>query len=73
MKGSLIKQIEEKLSELLTLMDDEKAYNSFCLDDPIMYIYDKVLQLDEPEGILTDDILERILKLCEAKVNLYKR
>lgn len=71
MNSSLFEQIENQLSELLGLVD-EKTYNSFYLEDPILKIYDQVAQLENPNGILTDEILTKISNLVQAKIDMYK-
>ena len=71
MEKTLFEKIEEQLGELLSIMP-EKDYRSFIQDDEIMSIYDKVANLENPEGILTDTILTKILKLVTSKLELYK-
>lgn len=71
MEKSLFQQIEEVLNELLSVMAEED-YVKFIEDDDLMNIYDKVALLDNHEGILTDEILSKILNLVKAKLELYK-
>lgn len=71
MEKTLFEKIEEQLGELLSIMP-EKDYMKFIQDDEIMIIYDKVASLENPEGILTDAILSKILDLVIAKKELYK-
>lgn len=71
MTSSLFEQIDNKLSELLQLVEED-TYNHFLLGDPIMKIYDEVSSLDNHENILTDEILNKILNLVQAKIDMYK-
>ena len=71
MEKSLFQQIEEVLNELLSVMAEED-YVKFIEDDDLLNIYDKVALLDNPEGILTDEVLTKILNLVKAKLELYK-
>ena len=71
MEKSLFQQIEEVLNELLSVMAEED-YVKFIEDDELLNIYDKVALLDNPEGILTDEVLAKILNLVKAKLELYK-
>ena len=71
MERSLFQQIEDVLNELLSVMS-EKDYVRFIEDDELLNIYDKVALLDNPEGILTDEVLTKILNLVKAKLELYK-
>lgn len=71
MTSSLFEQIDNKLSELLQLVEED-TYNHFLLGDPIMKIYDEVSSLDNHENILTDEILNKILNLIQAKIDMYK-
>ena len=71
MGKSLFKQIEDVLNELLSVMSEED-YVKFIEDDELLNIYDKVALLDNPEGILTDEVLAKILNLVKAKLELYK-
>jgi hypothetical protein len=68
---SLFQQIEDVLDELLSVMSEED-YVKFIEDDELLNIYDKVALLDNPEGILTDEVLAKILNLVKAKLELYK-
>ena len=68
---SLFQQIEDVLDELLSVMSEED-YVKFIEDDELLNIYDKVALLDNPEGILTDEVLSKILNLVKAKLELYK-
>ena len=71
MEKSLFQQIEDVLDELLSVMAEED-YVKFIEDDELLNIYDKVALLDNPEGILTDEVLTKILNLVKAKLELYK-
>ena len=71
MERSLFQQIEDVLNELLSVMAEED-YVKFIEDDELLNIYDKVALLDNPEGILTDEVLTKILNLVKAKLELYK-
>ena len=71
MERSLFQQIEDVLNELLSVMSEED-YVKFIEDDELLNIYDKVALLDNPEGILTDEVLAKILNLVKAKLELYK-
>ena len=71
MERSLFQQIEDILNELLSVMSEED-YVKFIEDDELLNIYDKVALLDNPEGILTDEVLAKILNLVKAKLELYK-
>ena len=71
MERSLFQQIEDVLDELLSVMSEED-YVKFIEDDELLNIYDKVAILDNPEGILTDEVLTKILNLVKAKLELYK-
>ena len=71
MERSLFQQIEDVLNELLSVMAEED-YVKFIEDDELLNIYDKVALLDNPEGILTDEVLAKILNLVKAKLELYK-
>ena len=71
MDKSLFQQIEDVLNELLSVMAEED-YVKFIEDDELLNIYDKVALLDNPEGILTDEVLAKILNLVKAKLELYK-
>ena len=71
MEKSLFQQIEDVLNELLSVMSEED-YIKFIEDDELLNIYDKVALLDNPEGILTDEVLAKILNLVKAKLELYK-
>ena len=71
MERSLFQQIEDVLNELLSVMSEED-YVKFIEDDELLNIYDKVALLDNPEGILTDEVLTKILNLVKAKLELYK-
>ena len=71
MERSLFQQIEDVLDELLSVMSEED-YVKFIEDDELLNIYDKVALLDNPEGILTDEVLAKILNLVKAKLELYK-
>ena len=71
MEKSLFQQIEDVLDELLSVMSEED-YVKFIEDDELLNIYDKVALLDNPEGILTDEVLAKILNLVKAKLELYK-
>jgi hypothetical protein len=71
MEKSLFQQIEDVLDELLSVMAEED-YVKFIEDDELLNIYDKVALLDNPEGILTDEVLAKILNLVKAKLELYK-
>ena len=71
MKRSLFEQIEEVLNELLSVMAEED-YVKFIEDDDLLSIYDKVALLDNHEGMLTDEVLTKILNLVKAKLELYK-
>lgn len=71
MTSSLFEQIDNKLSELLQLVEED-TYNHFLLGDPIMKIYDEVSSLDNHENILTDEILNKILNLVQTKIDMYK-
>jgi len=71
MEKTLFEKIEEQLSELLSIMP-EKDYLNFIQNDEIMSIHDKVANLENPEGVLTDTILTKILDLVIAKKELYK-
>ena len=71
MEKSLFQQIEDVLDELLSVMSEED-YVKFIEDDELLNIYDKVALLDSPEGILTDEVLAKILNLVKAKLELYK-
>ena len=71
MERSLFQQIEDVLNELLSVMSEED-YVKFIEDDELLNIYDKVAILDNPEGILTDEVLTKILNLVKAKLELYK-
>jgi len=71
MERSLFQQIEDVLNELLSVMPEED-YVKFIEDDELLNIYDKVALLDNPEGILTDEVLTKILNLVNAKLELYK-
>ena len=71
MEKSLFQQIEDVLDELLSVMSEED-YIKFIEDDELLNIYDKVALLDNPEGILTDEVLAKILNLVKAKLELYK-
>ena len=71
MEKSLFQQIEDVLDELLSVMAEED-YVKFIEDDDLMNIYDKVALLDNHEGILTDEVLTKILNLVKAKLELYK-
>lgn len=71
MEKSLFQQIEDVLNELLSVMAEED-YVKFIEDDELLNIYDKVALLDNPEGILTDEVLTKILNLVKAKLELYK-
>jgi hypothetical protein len=71
MEKSLFQQIEDVLNELLSVMSEED-YVKFIEDDELLNIYDKVALLDNPEGILTDEVLAKILNLVKAKLELYK-
>lgn len=71
MEKTLFEKIEDQLGELLSIMP-EKDYMKFIQDDEIMIIYDRVANLENPEGILTDAILSKILDLVIAKKELYK-
>ena len=71
MEKSLFQQIEDVLNELLSVMAEED-YVKFIEDDELLNIYDKVAILDNPEGILTDEVLTKILNLVKAKLELYK-
>lgn len=71
MEKSLFQQIEDVLNELLSVMAEED-YVKFIEDDELLNIYDKVALLDNPEGILTDEVLAKILNLVKAKLELYK-
>ena len=68
---SLFQQIEDVLDELLSVMSEED-YVKFIENDELLNIYDKVALLDNPEGILTDEVLAKILNLVKAKLELYK-
>ena len=70
MGKSLFQQIEDVLNELLSVMSEED-YVKFIEDDELLNIYDKVALLDNPEGILTDEVLAKILNLVKAKLELY--
>ncbi len=70
MEKSLFQQIEDVLNELLSVMSEED-YVKFIEDDELLNIYDKVALLDNPEGILTDEVLAKILNLVKAKLELY--
>ena len=69
MEKSLFQQIEEVLNELLSVMSEED-YVKFIEDDELLNIYDKVALLDNPEGILTDEVLTKILNLVNAKLGV---
>ena len=71
MEKSLFQQIEDVLDELLSVMAEED-YVKFIEDDDLLNIYDKVALLDNHEGILTDEVLTKILNLVKAKLELYK-
>ena len=71
MEKSLFQQIEDVLNELLSVMSEED-YVKFIEDDELLNIYDKVALLDNPEGVLTDEVLAKILNLVKAKLELYK-
>ena len=71
MEKSLFQQIEDVLNELLSVMAEED-YVKFIENDELLNIYDKVALLDNPEGILTDEVLTKILNLVNAKLELYK-
>ena len=71
MEKSMFQQIEDVLNELLSVMAEED-YVKFIEDDELLNIYDKLALLDNPEGILTDEVLAKILNLVKAKLELYK-
>ena len=71
MEKSLFQQIEDVLDELLSVMAEED-YVKFIENDELLNIYDKVALLDNPEGIVTDEVLAKILNLVKAKLELYK-
>ena len=71
LEKSLFQQIEDVLNELLSVMSEED-YVKFIEDDELLNIYDKVALLDNPEGVLTDEVLAKILNLVKAKLELYK-
>ena len=71
MEKSLFQQIEDVLDELLSVMAEED-YVKFIEDDDLLNIYDKVALLDNHDGILTDEVLTKILNLVKAKLELYK-
>lgn len=71
MASNMFNEIDNKLSELLQLVDED-TYNHFLIGDPIMKIYDEVSSLDNPDGILTDKVLNKILNLVQAKIDMYK-
>ena len=74
--------ITKTIINLHNLPVDEDVKAKFCpvcgwsLEPRIelkeMNIYDKVALLDNPEGILTDEVLTKILNLVKAKLELYK-
>ena len=68
MEKSLFQQIEDVLDELLSVMAEED-YVKFIEDDELLNIYDKVALLDNPEGILTDEVLAKILNLVKCTNN----
>lgn len=71
MASNMFNEIDNKLSELLQLVDED-TYNHFLIGDPIMKIYDEASSLDNPNGILTDEVLNKILNLVQAKIDMYK-
>ena len=71
MASNMFNEIDNKLSELLQLVDED-TYNHFLIGDPIMKIYDEVSSLDNPNGILTDEVLNKILNLVQTKIDMYK-
>lgn len=67
----MINKIEEKLSELMNIIS-EKDYELFIENNKLLKIYDLVMDLDENENILTNDVLEKIYRLVEEKLNSNK-
>lgn len=70
MNKSILVEIEEVLNELIKCMP-EREYIQFIENDDLLNIYDRVASLENPEGILTDEILNKILNLVKAKLDLY--
>ena len=67
----MIEIIEKHLSELMNLIS-EKEYTEFIESDKLLKIYDLVMNLDDSTNVLTDEALEKISKLVEAKLNTSK-
>lgn len=63
----MIKRIEEKLSQLMNMID-EKEYTNFIENNKLMKIYDLVMELEESENVLSDETLDKILNLIETKI-----
>lgn len=64
----MVEVIEKQLSELMNLISEEE-YASFIENDKLLKIYDLVMNLDDNSNVLTDETLEKISKLVEAKLN----
>ena len=64
---NMIKRIEEKLSQLMNMID-EKEYTNFIENNKLMKIYDLVMELEESENVLSDETLDKILNLIETKI-----
>lgn len=67
----MIGKIEEKLKELMNLID-EKEYANFIESDKTLKIYDLVMELEDNENVLTEEFLNKVYTLVEAKVNSNK-
>ena len=67
----MIDVIEKQLSELMNLISEEE-YTTFIENDKLLKIYDLVMNLDDNTNVLTDEALEKISKLIEAKINTSK-
>ena len=63
----MIQRIEEKLSQLMNMID-EKEYTNFIENNKLMKIYDLVMELEESENVLSDETLDKILNLIETKI-----
>lgn len=70
MTQTLFEQIEDILSELIKIMLPEE-YTSFIESETLLTIYDKVAGLDNPEGILTEEALKKVLNFVKAKRDFY--